>query len=115
MPVDVKNKKADVRWIANYAIKQGHRAKIILHGEAFVIDGTRYIYDTLTTLPKGLTLSESKTVKVNSTTIAFQSKWSELSNLYPCKFNLEGVTYNSVEQCFQAQRHSSCLMILRKN
>ena len=41
---------------------------------------------------------------MNSTTIAFQSKWSELSNLYPCKFNLEGVTYNSVEQYFQAQK-----------
>ena len=65
VPVDVKNKKADVRWVANYAIKQGHRAKIILHGEACVIDGTRYTYDTLATLPKGLSLSESKSVRLS--------------------------------------------------
>ena len=100
---DVKRKKSEVRWVANHAQKQGHRVKITGYGDACNIDGIKYTHETLATLPKGLSLSESKTLKVNSNTIAFQSKWSELSNLFPCLFKIEGVCYNSVEQYFQAQ------------
>lgn len=68
-----------------------------------MIDGKRYKYSELNSLPVGVRLMDSRTI-FNNGVVAFQSSISPLSNLFPCSLQYNGNTYPSLEHCYQYTR-----------
>ena len=71
-----------------------------LEGPQLVIEGKRYHRQNIHTLPDDLNPVDV-TSKKNDEVFAFFGELNPLSNFYPCKFNLEGETFNSSEQYIQ--------------
>ena len=71
-----------------------------LEGPQLVIEGKRYHRQNIHTLPDDLNPVDV-TSKTNDEVLAFFGELNPLSNFYPCKFNLEGETFNSSEQYIQ--------------
>ena len=71
-----------------------------LEGPQLVIEGKRYHCQNIHTLPDDLNPVDV-TSKTNDEVLAFFGELNPLSNFYPCKFNLEGETFNSSEQYIQ--------------
>ena len=71
-----------------------------LEGPQLVIEGKRYHRQNIHTLPDDLNPMDV-TSKTNEEVLAFFGELNPLSNFHPCKFNLEGETFNSSEQYIQ--------------
>lgn len=101
LPDDIKRRKSDLHKYVLYLRDRNHQANKI--GDDIIIDGKRYKFEELNTLPVGLRFMDSRTI-FNNGIVAFQSSVSPLSNLFPCKLKYAGRTYNSLEQCYQYHR-----------
>lgn len=101
LPDDIKRRKNDLHKYVLYLRDRGHQGKKI--GDDIVLDGKRYKFEELKTLPIGLHFLNSRTI-FNDGVVAYQSSVSPLSNLFPCKLKYYGCTYTSLEQCYQYQR-----------
>ena len=71
-----------------------------LDGPQLIIEGKRYHHQNIHTLPDDLNPMEV-TSKSNEEVFAFFGELNPLSNFHPCKFNLEGESFNSSEQYIQ--------------
>lgn len=98
LPDAVRRHKNDMYKYVKYLGERRHTASRI--GDDILLDGKRYKYSELNTLPIGLRLMDSRTI-FNRGVVAFQSSISPLSNLFPCTLHYNGATYSSLEQCFQ--------------
>ena len=71
-----------------------------LEGPQLVIEGKRYHRYNIHNLPEDLKPMEV-TSRSDEETLAFFGELNPLSNFHPCKFELEGETFNSSEQYIQ--------------
>lgn len=101
LPDIIKRRKNDLYKYVNYLRDRGHKANKI--GDDIILDGNRYKFEELNTLPVGLRFMDSRTV-FNKGVVAYQSWVSPLWNLLPCKIKYLGRAYTSLEQCYQYHR-----------
>ena len=78
-----------------------------LEGPQLVIEGKRYHRQNIHTLPDDLNPMEV-TSQCNEEVFAFFGELNPLSNFHPCKFTLEGETFNSSEQYIQWTKAKYC-------
>ena len=78
-----------------------------LDGPQLVIEGKCYYCQNIHTLPNDLNPMEV-TSKSNEEVFAFFGELNPLSNFHPCKFNLEGESFNSSEQYIQWTKAKYC-------
>ena len=78
-----------------------------LEGPQLVIEGKRYHRQNIHTLPDDLNPMEV-TSQSNEEVFAFFGELNPLSNFHPCKFTLEGETFNSSEQYIQWTKAKYC-------
>ena len=78
-----------------------------LDGPQLVIEGKCYHHQNIHTLPKDLSPMEV-TSQSNEEVFAFFGELNPLSNFHPCKFTLEGETFNSSEQYIQWTKAKYC-------
>ena len=78
-----------------------------LEGPQLVIEGKRYHCQNIHTLPEDLNPMEV-TSRSNENVFAFFGELNPLSNFHPCKFNLDGETFNSSEQYIQWTKAKYC-------
>ena len=78
-----------------------------LDGPQLVIEGKRYHRHNIHTLPDDLNPMEV-TSQSNEEVFAFFGELNPLSNFHPCKFTLEGETFNSSEQYIQWTKAKYC-------
>ena len=71
-----------------------------LEGPQLVIEGKCYQHHNINTLPEDLNPMDV-TSRTNEETFAFFGELNPLSNFHPCKFDLEGESFNSSEQYIQ--------------
>lgn len=88
----------EMREIASYAKKIGFEdAKV--SGQKLFVGGKSYSEDELFLLPERIRLENIKTRPIGEG-IGFQSKYSYLSNFYPCKIVINNMSFTSAEQAF---------------
>ena len=78
-----------------------------LDGPQLAIEGKRYHRQNIHTLPEDLSPMEV-TSQSNEEVFAFFGELNPLSNFHPCKFTLEGETFNSSEQYIQWAKAKYC-------
>ena len=78
-----------------------------MEGPQLVIEGKRYHRQNIHTLPEDLNPMEV-TSKSDDETLAFFGELNPLSNFHPCKFDLEGESFNSSEQYIQWTKAKYC-------
>ena len=78
-----------------------------LDGPQLVTEGKRYHRQNIHTLPDDLSPMEV-TSQSNEEVFAFFGELNPLSNFHPCKFTLEGETFNSSEQYIQWTKAKYC-------
>ena len=78
-----------------------------LEGPQLVIEGKRYHRQNIHTLPEDLNPMDV-TSKSDSDTLAFFGELNPFSNFHPCKFDLEGESFNSSEQYIQWTKAKYC-------
>ena len=78
-----------------------------LDGPQLIIEGKRYHRQNIHTLPDDLNPMEV-TCKSNDEVFAFFGELNPLSNFHPCKFSLEGESFNSSEQYIQWTKSKYC-------
>ena len=78
-----------------------------LDGPQLVIEGKCYHRQNIHTLPEDLSPMEV-TSQSNEEVFAFFGELNPLSNFHPCKFTLEGETFNSSEQYIQWTKAKYC-------
>ena len=78
-----------------------------LDGPQLVIEGKHYHRQNIHTLPNDLNPMEV-TSKSNEEVFAFFGELNPLSNFHPCKFNLEGESFNSSEQYIRWTKAKYC-------
>lgn len=105
IPEDVKRRRADVFKYVNYMSEKGYN--IVQKGDSVVLNNTLYVYEDLSSMPKGMTLADSRTIAKKGV-IAFQSPHSPLSNLYIAPLKRNGITYQSAEHAFQHAKAVHC-------
>lgn len=80
-------------------------AKIV--GNRINIDGTLYGINDPDTIPENLTTKTKEEREVKGG-IAYRGRESIYSNFYPSFFEIEGTTYNCVEQFYQYSKAVAC-------
>ena len=78
-----------------------------LEGPQLVIEGKCYHQHNIHTLPEDLNPMDV-TSRTNEETLAFFGELNPLSNFHPCKFDLEGESFNSSEQYIQWKKANFC-------
>ena len=78
-----------------------------LEGPQQVIEGKRYHRQNIHTLPDDLNPMEV-TSRSNEETVAFFGELNPLSNFHPCRFTLDGESFNSSEQYIQWTKAKYC-------
>ena len=78
-----------------------------LDGPQLVIEGKRFHRQNIHTLPEDLSPMEV-TSQSNEEVFAFFGELNPLSNFHPCKFTLEGETFNISEQYIQWTKAKYC-------
>ena len=78
-----------------------------LEGPQLVIEGKRYHCQNIHTLPEDLNPMEV-TSRSNKNIFAFFGELNPLSNFHPCKFDLDGESFNSSEQYIQWTKAKYC-------
>ena len=78
-----------------------------LEGPQLVIEGKRYHRQNIHTLPDDLNPMDV-TSRSNDETLAFFGELNPLSNFHPCRFDIEGESFNSSEQYFQWTKAKYC-------
>ena len=78
-----------------------------LDGPQLIIDGKCYHRQNIHTLPNDLNPMEV-TSRSNKEVFAFFGELNPLSNFHPCKFTLEGESFNSSEQYIQWTKAKYC-------
>ena len=102
LPAAIKSRRAELRSIVQHAKSEGVSAK--QSGDKITIAGQTYDYKTLDCLPAKFALEATRTKAIGDEVTGFYSKHSPLSNFYPCSFEIDNTTYNSVEQAYQASK-----------
>lgn len=100
-----RSHKSKLRRILSAAKSENLEAKIV--GNRINIDGTLYGFNDLDTIPEKLTI-KTKEERVVKGGIAYRGRDSVYSNFYPSFFEIEGITYNSVEQFYQHSKAVAC-------
>ena len=85
------------------AARRDSRYTAHLQVDQLVVNGQRYNIDQVQSLPDGLRPEQVATRKVHDVTL-FYRKESALSNFHPCKFTVDGETFNCSEQYYQAKK-----------
>lgn len=104
-PNEIKQRRQQLEPIRRKAIAEGRRATLSV--DRLIIDGRTYTTDTVDTLPSSLTPAEVFTKRSDDYTCFF-SKYSPLSNFYPCSFKEGGLEFSSSEQYFQYNKALHC-------
>ena len=99
------NKLRDFKTIAAQAKSLGIAAKV--QNRAIVIDNVRYSHSELDSLPRNLSLANTKTVSL-PTGIAFQSHHSYLSNMYMSHVSYRTHSFRSAEHAFAHTAAVTC-------
>lgn len=99
---ETKRRKADFqKYIKYLEVWRGH--KVEKSGEDLILNGVKWRACDFNRLPPGDRIMNSRTLFHNGT-VAFQSPFSPLSNLFPCVINFNGIKYISLEQVYQHHR-----------
>lgn len=105
LPNEIKRRRADVYKYVQYMSGEGNT--ITQKGDSLQINNTVNKFEELSSMPPGMTLADSRTIKKNGV-IAFQSPHSLLSNLYPCTIKRNGLSYKSADYAFQHAKALVC-------
>ena len=84
-----------------------YKGACCLEGPQLVIEGKRYHHQNIHTLPEDLNPVEV-TSKSNENIFAFFGELNPLSSFHPCKFTINGETFNSSEQYIQWTKAKYC-------
>lgn len=96
----------EMREIAAYAKKISFDdAKV--SGQRLYVDGKSYTEEELYLLPERIRLEKIKTRPIGEG-IGFQSKYSCLSNFFPCKIVINNKVFTNAEQAFQYYKAVVC-------
>lgn len=95
---ETKRKRADIRKYAAFLGEKGIPAT--QKGDGIVINDCFHTLEDLKHMPNGLSLKDSRT-HIKGKYWAFQSVYSPLSNLYPCRIKRNGIQYASAEHAYQ--------------
>ena len=94
----IRKPKSEARNVVNLARRKGQT--IQQKGTWVVLNGIYYPHKEMSRLPDDLQISNTKT-KVVSNFTAFYTQHSLLSNMAPCKLEIDEIKYRSAEQAFQ--------------
>ena len=86
----IRKQKSEARNVVNLARRKGQT--IQQKGTGVVLNGIYYPHKEMSRLPDDLQISNTKTKVVNNCT-AFCTQHSPLSNMAPCKIEIDGVKY----------------------
>ena len=98
---DTKNIQRDLRCLAASARAKGLKAQ--QKGKALILEGQRYMYSEIDSLPHDISLENAKIVDTPDG-VAFQGKHAYLSNLSYSPFVDNGAGYQCAEQFIQLGR-----------
>lgn len=101
LPQLINERRSNFRIISKLAKAQ--KIPVSYQNDRITVNNITYKYRDIDCLPNGLRLQDAKIVKVKGG-IAFHSENAWLSNFYPCKIVLQGITFTSSEQAFQYTR-----------
>lgn len=92
-----------LRDLVKLAKKKGYKdAKIEAGG--IKVNGQVYTPESFEELPEEIKPKQVRIRKTKNGGLAFCSEWAYLSNMYYTSFQYNGREYNSVEQCYQAEK-----------
>ena len=100
-PKEVEQRRIRMYPIMKAAHKENKKAQMV--GDKLIIEGRRYSFDSLDSLPASLQLSNLST-RVLDNTVLFFGKDSYLSNFYPTQLILNGKTFSGPEQFYEYQK-----------
>ena len=100
-PPKVQDQIKVMRAISAFAKSQGIDCK--MKGNKIIVDGKAFAFSELGNLPHELSIEKAKTIKVEDG-IAFQGRYSYLSNHHPCTIKSDDKVYNCSEQMYHFTR-----------
>ena len=96
----IRKHKSEARNVVNLARRKGQT--IQQKGTGVVLNGIYYPHKEMSRLPDDLQISNRLRRQSSSTTVGhFAHNTPPLSNMAPCKLEIDGVKYRSAEQAFQ--------------
>lgn len=101
LPQLINERRADFRIITKLAKAQN--IPVSYQNNKITVNNISYSHRNIDCLPPGLRPEDAKIVKVKGG-FAFHSAHAWMSNFYPCKIDLQGITFLSAEQAFQYAR-----------
>lgn len=105
LPKETREIRETLREISKFADEKGYNSRV--SGSKLFVDGTIYHPHELDFLPSDIHPEKVKTRR-RGDGIAFQGPTSMMSNLYPCKICIRGVTFNCAEQAYAFRKALWC-------
>ena len=103
LPAETRRQRADLRLARNHAASLGK--EVSLKGDFLYIEGIKYTYDSLSSLPVELNLREAQTVRIAPDKLGYHNRHQPLSNFFLCDIvGNDGHIYCCAEQYFQVKK-----------
>lgn len=104
-PREVQERRKIMMPIFHAAKKlhQTDKVRVSLNVDMLLVGNDKYTVENIEKLPANLSPHSVATPQTEDT-VAFFTKQSKLSNFYPCKFEINNVFYNSIEQWVSSQK-----------
>ena len=102
-PVEVIQRRKMFSPVLTAAYRSNHKAHLSV--DKLILDGKPYTVGDLDKLPQELQPNNLSTITKGGIT-AFYTLHSKLSNHHPCSFDIDGTTFQSVEQFFMFKKAS---------
>ena len=100
-PPEVERKRSFLRPYVKAAYDNHHKA--VLVGDMILVDGKRYSVNDLEDLPEDIS-PDKIAIKEKNGAMLFYHADAYLSNFYKAPLNIDGITYQCVEQYFTAEK-----------
>lgn len=101
LPQLINERRANFRIITKLAKSQN--IPVSYQNNQITVNNLTYSHRNMDCLPAGLRLEDAKIVRVKGG-VAFHSAHAWMSNFYPCRIDIQGITFSSAEQAFQYTR-----------
>jgi ribA/ribD-fused uncharacterized protein len=105
LPIEVEQRRQKLYPIYREALNQKKKASLV--ADRLIVDSVRYSVDNLDNLPLELQLKNISTRSTDSA-VLFHGVHSIYSNFHFAKFELDGKTFVTSEQCFQYEKARRC-------
>lgn len=101
LPQLINERRSKFRIISKLAKSQ--KIPVSYQNSQITVNNITYSHRNMDCLPNGVRLEDAKIVKVKGG-LAFHSEHAWLSNFFPCKIDIQGLSFKSAEQAFQYTR-----------